>query len=385
MRYYIIAGEASGDLHASHLIAALREHDPQAVFRGFGGNYMEAQGMELVRHYSDLAYMGFIQVALHARTILNGLSQCKSDIKEWQPDVLILVDYPGFNLRIAKDIHLAALCPVYYYISPKIWAWKEGRIKAIRRDIDEMFSILPFEVDFYEKKHHYPIHYVGNPTLDEVSHFRAFHNMSYTEFCNIHHLSDTRPIIALLPGSRKQEVKDNLPSMLDAVSRYSKDYNIVLAATSSLNSTDIYKTILTAHNVEGLLTLTDNTFELLSHSSTALVTSGTATLETAIFNVPQVVCYNTRAGRFVNWARRHFLNVPFISLVNLIAGKEVVPELIGNNNMNAQTLQSWLEKLLPGGAERDNMLAGYRMMMNKLGSPGAPERAAQIMLTLLNK
>lgn len=384
MKYYIIAGEASGDLHASHLIAALRHHDSKAQFRGFGGDRMVAQGMELVSHYRDLAYMGFVQVALHARTILRGLNRCKADIRAWQPDVLILVDYPGFNLRIAKDIHAAGICPVYYYISPKIWAWKEGRIKAIRRDVDELFSILPFEVDFYEKKHHYPIHYVGNPTLDEVMAFKQDYHVTYTEFCHHHGLYDDHYTIALLPGSRKAEIASNLPQMLDAVRPYQHTHNIVLAQASSLDWDTIYKPVLDKHPVEGLLALPDSTFEVLSHSSMALVTSGTAALETAIFNVPQVVCYYTRAGKLVNWLRPHFLKVKYISLPNLIDDNEIVPELIGDR-MNVPALQQWLRDLLPGGSKRDTMLAGYRSMLARLGQTGAPEQAATLIMQLASK
>ncbi len=382
MKYYVIAGEASGDLHASHLIAALHQRDAEAQFRGFGGDCMAAQGMELVAHYRDLAYMGFIQVVRHARKILRGLAQCKADIVQWRPDVVILVDYPGFNLRIAEYVHTAGICPVYYYISPKIWAWKEGRIKAIRRNVDQLFSILPFEVDFYEEKHHYPIHYVGNPTLDEVSVYKQLPQQTYTSFCEQHGLQENRLSIALLPGSRKAEIAANLPRMLDAVKRYEQDYNIILGATSSLDWETDYAPVLSQHPVHGLVSVTNATFDLLSHSSTALVTSGTAALETALFNVPQVVCYYTRFGRIVNWLKPHFLRVKYISLVNLIDDSEVIPELIGNH-MNVDTLQQWLEDILPGGSKRDTMLAGYRSMLSKLGEPGAPERAAQAMIEAL--
>ncbi|MGM9705189.1 MAG: lipid-A-disaccharide synthase, partial [Prevotella sp.] len=232
MKYYIIAGEASGDLHAAHLMKALQRVDPAAEFRFFGGDEMSAVGGERVRHYRELAYMGFVPVLLHLPTILGNMSMCKHDIASWHPDVVILVDYPGFNLNVARYVKSATGIPVYYYISPKIWAWKEWRIKSIKRDVDEMFSILPFEVPFYEDKHHYPIHYVGNPTNDEVNQFKAIYRQSKYEFCRRNNLS-SKPIIALLPGSRRQEIKDNLPAMIAAARRF-PDYQVVVACSPGL-------------------------------------------------------------------------------------------------------------------------------------------------------
>ena len=284
MKYYLIVGEASGDLHASHLMASLRKEDAQADFRFFGGDMMSAVGGTCVKHYRELAYMGFVPVLLHLRTIFKNMSMCKQDILNWQPDVVILVDYPGFNLKIAKFVHEQTNIPVYYYISPKIWAWKEWRIKEIKRNVNELFSILPFEVPFFEEKHHYPIHYVGNPTADEVRQFKDEYHETFEQFVTRSNL-ENKPIIALLAGSRKQEIKDNLPAMIEAVSDLS-DYQLVLAGAPSIDD-DYY-----AKYIQGTLVrlVHQDTFALLSHATAALVTSGTATLETALFNVPQVVC-----------------------------------------------------------------------------------------------
>ena len=380
MRYYLIVGEASGDLHASRLIQALKAEDPEASFRGFGGDLMVAEGMTLVRHYRELAYMGVVAVALHARTILRGMKQCKQDMVDWKPDVVILVDYPGFNLKIAKFVHSIALCPVYYYIAPKIWAWKEGRIKAIRRDVDELFSILPFEVDFFEKKHGYPIHYVGNPTMDEVTDFRKGYSETFEAFCRRHQFEagNKRGVITLMPGSRVQEIELNLPVMLDAVKPYSEDYQVLLAVAPDEHVRTVYQPILRKHGVQVNLVAND-TYPLLSHSTAALVTSGTATLETALFRVPQVVCYYIRAGWFVNVLRRLVLKVPFISLVNLIGGQEIVPELVANQ-MTVANCRHQLTTILPGGSAREKQLAGYTLVADRLGEAGAPERAAKLII-----
>ena len=371
MKYYLIAGEASGDIHASHLIAAIKKEDADAQFRCFGGDMMAAEGAELVQHYRDLAYMGFIPVLMHLRTILQGMKRCREDILGWQPDVLILVDYPGFNLKIARFVKQHSSIPVYYYISPKIWAWKEWRIKDIKRDIDALFSILPFEVQFYEK-HHYPIHYVGNPTVDEVDAYLREHQEGL----------DARPIIALLPGSRKQEVRDNLRRMVAAAEPFSRDYQLVLAAAPGLDD-DFYKECLQSSifNVQCSI-IRDQTYRLLQHSTAALVTSGTATLETALFRVPQVVCYYMKAGRLASFARRLFLKVPYISLVNLVAGEEVVPELVAEQ-MNPKNVRHHLASILPGGYARESQLQGYDRMAAILGEPGAPKRAAKLITDFL--
>lgn len=377
MRYYLIVGEASGDLHASHLMRELKLKDDKAEFRFFGGDLMKAQGGTLVRHYKDLAYMGFIPVLLHLKTILRNMAMCKRDIVDWQPDVLILVDYPGFNLSVAEYVHKHTSIPVYYYISPKIWAWKEYRIKNIKRDVDELFSILPFEVDFFEKKHHYPIHYVGNPTLDEVEHYKTSASDSLADMIKDNSLSG-KPIIALLSGSRKQEIKDNLAIMVKAASTYRNDYELVLAAAPNIEP-DFYQKQLRGAEVKVLY---NQTYRILRYATAALVTSGTATLETAIFRVPQVVCYYVGCGKFISFLRRHLLKVKHISLVNLIAGKEIVKELVADE-MTITNVRSELDMILPGRSEREIMLNGYKDMTDRLGEVGAPSKAANLIYSLL--
>lgn len=381
MKYYLIVGEASGDLHASHLMRSLKEHDAEADFRFFGGDNMAAVGGTRVRHYKDLAYMGFIPVLLHLRTIFRNMDFCKKDITAWQPDAVILVDYPGFNLKIAKFLRsLGSSCPapsIYYYISPKLWAWKEYRIKNIKRDVDELFSILPFEVPFFEKKHNYPIHYVGNPTADEVRTFRTNYKESFDDFCKRQGL-ENKPIIALLAGSRKQEIKDNLPAMIEASENFS-DYQLVLAGAPSIEK-DYYDKFLEGKNVK----FVDNeTYALLSHSAAALVTSGTATLETALFNVPQVVCYETPVPRLIRFAFNHIIKVKYISLVNLIADDEVVPELMADR-FTVDNIRTSLETILPGGKGREKMLTAYKEVSNRLGDLVAPDNAARQMVEMLN-
>lgn len=376
MKYYLIAGEASGDVHASHLIAAIKQEDAQAQFRCFGGDMMKAQSAELVQHYRDLAYMGILPVIRHLRTILRGMKRCREDILEWQPNVLILVDYPGFNLQIAHFIKQHSSIPVFYYIAPKIWAWKEHRIHDIKRDIDQLFSILPFEKDFYERKHHYPIYYVGNPTVDEVDAYLREHPLDADAFRQDNNL-DERPIIALLAGSRKQEVRDNLRRMVEAAEPYSRDFQLVLAAAPGLDD-EFYKECAKGLKI-GIVR--DQTYRLLQHSTAALVTSGTATLETALLRVPQVVCYYMKAGWLASFARRLFLKIPFISLVNLIAGEEVVPELVAEQ-MTPKNVRQHLASILPGSPARAAQLQGYERMAAILGEPGAPVRAAKQIVCL---
>ena len=373
MKYYLIVGEASGDLHASHLMKALLKEDPKAEFRFFGGDMMSAVGGTRVRHYRELAYMGIIAVLLHLRTILRNMAFCKRDIVEWQPDAVILVDYPGFNLKIAKYVHEHTKIPVYYYISPKIWAWKEYRIKEIKRNVDELFSILPFEVPFFEQKHHYPIHYVGNPTAEEVRQFRAAYNVSGEEFRREHGL-DERPIIALLAGSRKQEIAGNLPQMIAATRRFGS-YQLVLAAAPGIDA-GFYDAFIGGSDVH---VVRGETYALLSHADTALVTSGTATLETALFRVPQVVCYNTALPKLVGFLRRLVLKVKYVSLVNLIADREVVPELVANTFSEANIAEQ-LKRLLPDGAARREMLEGYEEVWRKIGEDSPSERTAKEMV-----
>ncbi len=380
MKYYLIAGEASGDLHASRLMQSLRRVDGEAEFRFFGGDLMSAAGGTRVRHYRDLAYMGFVPVLLHLRTIFRNMAFCKRDITEWHPDVVILVDYPGFNLDIAKFLHAKTSIPVYYYISPKIWAWKEYRIKNIKRDVSELFSILPFEVPFFEGKHGYKIHYVGNPTADEVSGFLKTYTDSYGEFCSKNALDSRRPVIALLAGSRKQEIKDNLPAMIEAASRFTDKYQLVVAGAPSI-SADYYARFISGQPVKIVY---GQTYELLAHSRAAVVTSGTATLETALFNVPQVVCYETLIPKVIAFLRKHLLKVRYISLVNLIADREVVRELVADT-FSVDNIVAELSRLLPDGTCRNSMLDGYAEVRRRLGDRIAPDNAAEIMVRLLKK
>ena len=378
MKYYLIVGEASGDLHASNLMRALKEHDPQADFRFFGGDLMKAVGGTLVKHYKELAYMGFIPVLLHLRTIFRNMDLCKKDIVDWQPDALILVDYPGFNLKIAEYIKKHTDIPIYYYISPKIWAWKEYRIKNIKRDVDELFSILPFEVDFF-KGHQYPIHYVGNPCVDAVDAFQKAHSETFETFVADNSL-DEKPIIALLAGSRKQEIKDNLPDMLEAAKPFVGEYQLVLAGAPSIDPAYYQQYIGTDVPVRIVF---GQTYRLLAHAKAALVTSGTATLETALFRVPQVVCYYLAMGKVISFLRRHILKVKYISLVNLVANKEVVRELVADT-MTVSNVRSELDALLNDDAYRNKMLQEYDRMIKILGPAGASRQAALKMIELLS-
>ena len=379
MKYYLIVGEASGDLHASRLMRSLKKYDELAEFRFFGGDLMAAEGGTRVKHYKELAYMGFVPVLLHLGTIFSNMKKCKEDIVAWKPDVVILVDYPGFNLNIAKFLKKNTLIPVYYYISPKIWAWKEWRIKSIKRDVSEMFSILPFEVPFYEQKHKYPVHYVGNPTAQEVAEFRAGYHLTHEEFCQENNLDSRKPIVALLAGSRLQEIKDNLPAMIEVAERF-EDYQMVLAGAPSIED-EYYDKFLEGTPVR---VVKNKTYQLLSHTTAALVTSGTATLETALFNVPQVVCYETPLPKLIRFAFNHVLKVDYISLVNLVANKEVVPEMFADK-FTIDGIANELYKIMPGQPARERMLAEYQEVLRELGSKVAPDEAASIMVDLLRK
>ena len=382
MKYYLIAGEASGDLHASRLMHSLKEVDREADFRFFGGDLMSAEGGFRVKHYRDMAYMGFIPVLLHLRTIFKNMSLCKRDIEEWNPDVVILVDYPGFNLKIAKHVHSKLGIPVHYYISPKIWAWKEYRIKNIRRDVDELFSILPFEVDFYEHKHQYPIHYVGNPTADEVATFRFANQETLEEFAERHMgLNGEKPIIALLAGSRRQEIKDNLPAMIEA-SKDMEGYQLVVAGAPSIED-EYYNQFIVGTEVK---LVRNDTYALLAQTTAALVTSGTATLETALFDVPQVVCYETPLPKLFGFLRKHLLKVKYVSLVNLIADEEVVSELVADK-FSVANIREELTRILPDTTNgcREKMLEGYGQVRQLLGNEKAPENTARQIYALLHK
>ena len=388
MKYYLIAGEASGDLHASCLMESLKREDPEAEFRFFGGDQMASVGGTLVKHYRDLAYMGFIPVLLHLPTILRNMRMCKEDIREWQPHAVILIDYPGFNLKIAKYVHSQLTThhsprppKVFYYISPKIWAWKEYRIKNIKRDVDELFSILPFEVDFFEKKHQYPIHYVGNPTKAEVDEFIATAPADNDHFLHRNNLLTDKPIIAILCGSRRQEIKDNLPGMLEATRHLTEAYQLVVAGAPAIDH-DYYQQFTQGYQVQVLRS--GQTYQLLYNASAALVTSGTATLETCMFGVPQVVCYNTKLAPLFGFLKRHILSVKYVSLVNLIADREVVTELVADK-FSVASIRHELEQVLPDGSRREQMLSDYAEVRRRLGSGNAPDHAASLMYGLLKK
>lgn len=370
MKYFLIAGEASGDLHASNLMAALKEKDPEADFRFFGGDLMQAVGGTLVKHYREMAFMGFIPVLLNLRTILNNMKTCQEDIRRYQPDVVILIDYPGFNLKIAKFVKTVLHLPVYYYISPKIWAWKQYRIKDFRRYVDRMFCILPFETEFFRKLN-YSVDYVGNPSVDSVAQYKKKQVSGADTFIADEGLAD-KPILALLAGSRRQEIKDNLPTMLEVAAAY-PDYQPVIAGAPGLEP-DYYKQYIGNHPARIVF---GKTYDLLQHSRVALVTSGTATLETSLFRVPQVVCYYVAAGRLASFIFRNFFHTKYISLVNLIAGREVVQELFGAR-FSYQQIRDELGKILHDTAYRQQMLDGYDEIICLLGKPGASQRTAEL-------
>lgn len=369
MKYYLIAGEASGDLHASNLMQSIKEKDKNAIFRFFGGDLMQNVGGVLVKHYRELAFMGFIPVLLNLKTILRNLEICKKDIVQFAPDVVILVDYPGFNLKIAKFLKLNTSIPVTYYISPKIWAWKEYRIKSFKKYVDQMLCILPFEVDFY-KKHNYPVDYVGNPTVDAIIN-RKNKDQSFQEFVNLNNLPN-KPIIAILAGSRKQEIEDNLPTMLKATEIFKK-YQIIIAGAPGIDK-DFYTKSIGYNKAELIF---NQTYSILSHSKVALVTSGTATLEAALLNVPQVVCYKTPVPKLAYWAFNHLLNTPYISLVNLIANKEVVKELFAKF-FTIENIQKETEELLHNSQYRQCMMNEYNQVQQLLGSENASHKAAKL-------
>lgn len=357
MRYYIIAGEASGDLHGSNLVKAIHRQDAHADVRCWGGDKMEAAGATLVKHYRDLAFMGFVEVLAHLRTIMGNISFCKKDITAYRPDVLVLIDYPGFNLRIAEWSKQQGI-KVVYYISPQVWAWKEGRVKQIKRDVDRMLVILPFEQDFY-KKWNFPVTYVGHPLIEVVEQEKAIAPAQ---------LPQDKPIIALLPGSRAQEIKVKLPIMLEMTERFPQHRFAVAQAPSQPD--ELYREIIGNKDV---LLVKGKTYDLLKQAKAGLITSGTATLETALFGVPQVVCYKGNAISF--WLATKLVSVKYISLVNLIMDKSVVTELI-QNDLTPDNLERELKKLLSDGADKDAVLADYRELWHKLGSRPASENAA---------
>ena len=363
MKYYVIAGEASGDLHGSNLIREIVSKDSAAKVRAWGGDEMEAAGATIVKHYRELAFMGFIEVLLNLFTILRNIKFCKRDISEFKPDVLVLIDYPGFNMRIAEWAKKEGI-KVVYYISPQIWAWKKGRVHKLKRDVDRMLVILPFEPEFYDR-YNMPVDYVGHPLLDAVD------KLSDAEKALPKTLNSDKKIIALLPGSRKQEITKMLSVMLKMVSAY-PEYQFVVAGAPSQDER-FYKTIMQGYDVTIVF---GETYALLSHAHAALVTSGTATLETALFEVPEVVCYKGNAISYM--IARWLVDIKFISLVNLIADRELVRELI-QGDLNVGQLKVELDKCL-NGAHREKLIADYKLMKERLGGGGASEKAATIIV-----
>jgi lipid-A-disaccharide synthase len=374
MKYFLIAGEASGDLHASNLMHALKDTDKEADFRYFGGDLMQSAGGTLVKHYRDLAFMGFIPVLMNLRTIFANLNVCKKEIKAYQPDLVILVDYPGFNLKIAEYVKRQLQIPVYYYISPKIWAWKEYRIRKIKKYIDKMLCILPFEVEFY-KKHQYKVDYVGNPTVDALA-GRDWQEETFEDFARINNL-ENKPVIALLAGSRKQEIKDNLPAMLEAADPFN-EYQPVIAGAPGIEPS--YYEKFTKNRAVPIVF--GQTYRLLQQAQAALVTSGTATLETALLRVPQAVCYKVPLKHISSFVFEKFFSCQYISLVNLIAGKTVVRELFGKH-FSVQQIRNELDLLLHNENYRKKIDEGYREVIERLGPPGASAKAAQLCNTIL--
>lgn len=367
MRYYIIAGEASGDLHASNLIKALLLQDKNAIFRFWGGDLMQEAtgGIAPIKHYKELAFMGFVEVVLNLPTIIRNLHFCKKDVAQWKPDAVILVDYPGFNLRIAKFTHQLPNCKNLYYISPQVWAWKSSRVQKMKRYLDALYVILPFEATYYAQHHNWKVHYVGHPLLDAVNNFKQ-------QYTALPSLPSSNPIIALLPGSRKQEIKRIFPVMLQLISQF-PDYQFVVAAAPSLPLA-FYKTFFnnTATNVH---IVHNRTYQVLQHAEAALVTSGTATLEAALFKVPQVVCYkgNSISVRIAKW----LVKVPYISLVNLILNKEAVQELI-QENYTVDKLAKALVNVLPNGERHAALQEDYHALQEILGKHKASKRTAEL-------
>ncbi len=370
MKYYIIAGEASGDLHGSNLIKALKKNNPDASFRCWGGDLMKSQCNDLVMHYQDFSYMGFLEVILNINKILSYISFCKNDIEKFKPDLIIYIDYPGFNMRIAKWAKSKNYIN-HFYISPKVWVWKEKRVEQIKKVIDKMYVILPFEEDFYKKKHNYKVDFVGHPLLDAIESENTFNK---NDFLLVNNLSE-KPIIALLPGSRNQEINKLLPVMLEAVSNLT-GYQLVIAGAPSKN-VEYYEEIIQSSdsNTNNIKVISNQTYNILRVSTAAIVTSGTATLETALFNVPQVVCYKTSWTSYLI-GRLLIRNLKYISLVNIIQDKEVVKELI-QNDCNKTNLVIELEKILDQ-KNRSSMLAEYKILHNKLGGKGASKKTADL-------
>ena len=368
MKYYIIAGEASGDLHGSNLIKALKQQDPQAEVRCWGGDLMQAAGGTLVKHYRDLAFMGFLEVVKHLRTILGNIAFCKNDILDFQPDVIVYIDYPGFNMRIAKWAREKGF-KNHYYISPQIWAWKENRIKAIKRDLDALYVILPFEKEYYQTKHNHPVSFVGNPLVEVIK-----EEMKGTADLPSP-LKQEQPIIALLPGSRKQEIDKMMPIFLEVIAHF-PHYQFVIAGAPGIDPSWYEK--FTIHPSVSLLH--NQTYVLLKNAFAAIVTSGTATLETALFKVPQLVCYKSSAVSYA--IAKRIVKLDFISLVNLIMGKEVVKELI-QDDCSVEQICAELERICET-EKRATLLKDYQELAEKLGETNASQNVAKSILEALN-
>lgn len=371
MKYYVIAGEASGDLHASNLIKALAVQDSAAEFRGWGGDLMQQAGCTIVRHYKESAIMGFFTVLTHLNVIKRNIEHCCRDLKEWNPDVVILVDYGGFNMRIAKYTKSVGI-KTFYYISPKIWAWNTGRVEKIKKSVDAMFAIFPFEVDFYKERGYNKVFYAGNPLTDAIAN-RPEPELTFNEFIKRHNLPN-KPIVALVAGSRKQELKNMLPKMLEMIP-YFPDYQFIIAGAPSM-STEDYKPYLKGTELPIIF---GETYQIISQSRGALVTSGTATLETALLHTPQVVCYAGEGGALYYALFKLFVKVKYISLVNLIMNRESVVELL-MHKLNKKNLLRETRKILEDGTFRTRQLADYQELTDKVGAPDASSRFASLMI-----
>ncbi len=377
MKYFIIAGEASGDLHGANLMRALKDNDREAEFCFLGGDMMAAVGGRPLIHYRQMAFMGIISVILHLFTVLRNIAVCKKALRTFSPDALILIDYPSFNLRIAKYARKKLDTKIFYYISPKLWAWKEYRIKQIKVLIDKMFCIFPFEIDFYNKRDYFEAIYVGNPLMDAIE-SRPEKGEQLPTFARRNKL-DQKPIIALLSGSRKKEIADNLPLMISTINQF-PDYQFIIAGAPGI-APDYYSRFIKDTNVKMVF---GQTYALLQQASAALVTSGTATLETALLNIPQVVTYNMELGRLGPFLYSWFIHTPYFSLVNIISGKRVVKELLGSQVTN-QALTQELDRLLNNPPYRNKMLHEYHLLHKLLGTAGASQKAASSMVQLLQK
>ena len=376
MKYFLIAGEASGDLHASNLMREIKNNDPAAEFCFLGGDLMAAQGGKPVKHYRDMAFMGFVAVLRNLKTVLKNINDCKAAITSFKPDVVILIDYPSFNLRIAKFVKETSEIPVYYYIAPKLWAWKEYRIREIKKYVDRVFTIFPFETEFY-RKHNYKVEYVGNPTVDSVNAL-CRRDENFTAFCQRHALSD-KPIIALLPGSRRQEIAACLPTMIEAAESF-PEYQIVISGAPGIEA-GFYQQFseVAAHPV-----ITGDTYQMLLHAKAAVVNSGTATLETALIGTPQVVVYHVIGGRLAILGKNLFIKTKYISLVNIVAQREVVKELIAHL-FTVRNIQTELRSILENSESALKMKADYHEIAENLGNNEAAVKAAKLMLQHLNE